>query len=84
MTIESFESVRTLDDLDTLDGAVIVAGYREFDRDAPWPGENRGRAYWHGCRNAAIDHYVIPKDDAAAQLAHAWVRRSRLKETAHA
>lgn len=68
--MSAFEPVRTLEDLLTLDPHEITAGYTEFQRGDPEPGPNRGRAYWHGWRNAAIDHGQIEKDDAAAQLAH--------------
>lgn len=72
-----FEPVRTLADLNSLDHAEISAGYLDFSADDPWPGENRGRAYWHGWRTGAIDHGAIPKDDAAAQLAHEYVQAQR-------
>jgi hypothetical protein len=65
----TFEPVRTKADLDALEHDEIVAGYLEYRSDDPEPGPNRGRAYWHGWRNAAIDHGRIPKDQAAAQLA---------------
>ena len=77
MGSNNFEPVRALWDLDALDDDEIVAGYREFSKDDPWPGVNRGRAYWHGWRNAAIDVGLIEKDDAAAQLAHEWMARQR-------
>jgi hypothetical protein len=65
----TFEPVRTIAELEKLDADEIVAGYLEYGPDDPEPGPNRGRAYWHGWRNAAIDHGRIPKDDASAQLA---------------
>jgi len=65
-----FEPVATKADLETLDHAEIVAGYCEWNRDDPEPGPNRGRAYWHGWRNAAADHGQIPQDWAMASLAH--------------
>ncbi len=66
----NFEPVRTIADLDSLDHGEIVAGYVEYEPGDPEPGINRGRAYWHGWHNAAIDHHQIEKDDAAAELAH--------------
>lgn len=65
----NFAPVRTKADLDTLDHDEIVAGYTETKRGDPEPGPNRGRAYWHGWRNAMIDFGEIPKDDAARDLA---------------
>lgn len=77
----TFEPVRTVADLETLDHDEILAGYMEWRAGDPEPGPNRGRAYWHGWRNAAMDHRAIPLDDASAQLAHelvstGWLRRS--------
>lgn len=76
-----FVPVRTIADLETLDSDDITAGYMEWHAGDPEPGPNRGRAYWHGWRNAAIDHRAIEKDEAAAQLAYevvktGWLRRS--------
>lgn len=73
----TFEPVRTLIDLDSLDDDEIVAGYREWTPDTPEPGANRGRAYWHGWRNASINHRVIPNDAASRQLAHEYAHRER-------
>lgn len=74
--LHPFAPVGTLADLDTLNEDEIVAGYREFRRDDPPPGANRGRAYWHGWRNAARDSGMIEGDDAMAALAAEYVRRT--------
>jgi hypothetical protein len=66
----TFQPVATLADLETLDATEISAGYREFERGDPEPGPNRGRAYWHGWRNAAMDAGQIERDAAAWQLVH--------------
>ena len=51
--------VATLADLETLDEAEIIEGFR--DGYEGWPcGENRSRSYWHGWRNAMIDKGRIP------------------------
>lgn len=73
----NYPPVATQDDLATLDEAEIVQGYLDFRRGDPEPGANRGRSYWHGWRNAAIDHGQIKKDDAAAALAHDVAPRRR-------
>jgi len=72
-----FAPVRTLDDLDTLSEADIIEGYTTAQRGDPEPGENRGRAFWHGWRNRMIDLGVIEGDDAAAALVAAWRERER-------
>lgn len=66
----TFEPVRTLADLESLDEAEILFGYLETKRGDPEPGPNRGRSYWHGWRNRMIDYGEIPPDDASRQLAH--------------
>jgi hypothetical protein len=66
----NFPPVETAADLATLDHAEIVAGYMEFRPGDPQPGPNRGRAYWHGWRNAAIDHGEAKPDAASARLVH--------------
>lgn len=73
----NFEPVRTLADLDTLDSADIGEGYSTAQRGDPEPGENRGRAFWHGWRNRMIDYGVLANDAASQQLAHEYIERSR-------
>lgn len=63
-----FEPVRTRVDLQSLDEKDIVEGYMSAERGDPEPGENRGRAFWHGWRNRMMDLGVIPLDDASRQL----------------
>ena len=70
----TFEPVRTKADLDTLDIAEIVEGYRSAERGDPEPGPNHSRAYWHGWRNRMIDLGELPLDEAAMQLAHDVIR----------
>ena len=64
----NFEPVSTLADLETLDGEQIAEGYRSFERGDPEPGPNRGRSFWHGWRNAAMDHHELQPDSASRQL----------------
>ncbi len=73
----SFEAVTTMEDLLTLDEGDIVAGYREFRRGDPEPGPNRGRAYWHGWKNASRDHHCEPPTPEAAQLAREFLAHQR-------
>ncbi len=77
----NFDPVLTVSDLDTLDRAEILAGYREFVSGDPEPGANRGRAYWHGWRNAARDHGQIPGDWAMAALIRDMIRCGRIRVT---
>jgi hypothetical protein len=77
--MSKFEPVSTYADLLTLDKDDIVAGYRSAESGDPEPGENRGRAFWHGWRNRMIDLGHLPRDDAAKQLAREFVAIHRAK-----
>jgi hypothetical protein len=79
----NFIPVSTKAELDTLDDAEIFAGYIGFERGDPEPGPNRGKAYWHGWRNAAIDTKVWPMDEAASQLAHEVAAATRAERAAN-
>lgn len=70
----SFEPVRTLKDLETLDLAEIVEGYMAAQRGDPEPGLNRGRAYWHGWCNRMRDIGELPPNDASSSLAAEMVK----------
>lgn len=72
-----FEPVRTLEDLATLDEAETMAGYHDGREGLPEPGNNRSRAYWHGWRNGAVDGGFREKDEAQAELAHAYCEREK-------
>ena len=69
----NFEPVSTLADLRSLDDDEIVEGYLSYLSGDPEPGPNRGRSFWHGWRNGAIDAGDIPIDDAARELASQWM-----------
>lgn len=77
----NFVQVTTLADLDALDDAEVVAGYLSAERGDPEPGENRGRAFWHGWRCRMMDFGEIPVDAAHADLVRAYVARSRSGST---
>jgi ribosome modulation factor len=72
-----FAPVRTLADLDTLDDAEVVEGYRDGLANEPEPGNNRSRSYWHGWRNGMSDRGLRAIDEAQRELARAVVARSR-------
>lgn len=78
--MSEFRPVTTLADLDALDGAEIVEGYRAGFAGEPEPGNNRSRSYWHGWRNGSVDGRHREKDAAQAELArvvHAEYQRAR-------
>lgn len=76
----AFEPVRTLADLESLNSDEILEGYLSADRGDPEPGENRGRAYWHGWRNRMIDLHVIQPDDASRNLVREVLASNRLQK----
>lgn len=72
-----FVPVRTKEELDTLNSDDIHDGYMSAERGDPEPGENRGKAYWHGWRNRMIDMHQLPSDDASRRLAREVVAADR-------
>ncbi|WP_063695121.1 hypothetical protein [Bradyrhizobium embrapense] len=77
----NFAPVSTLADLETLEHEQIREGYRSAERGDPEPGPNRGRAFWHGWRNAMIDLGELPGDDASRSLAREYAAAQRQRAT---
>lgn len=69
----NFAPVRTVAELNTLNGDEILDGYRSADAGDPQPGLNRGKAFWHGWRNRMIDRGEIEPDAASRQLAKEYL-----------
>lgn len=67
------EKVSTLDELDSLEESLVVAGYK-WGLDNAWEPES-SRSFWHGWRNAQIDRGRIPPDVESTSLARAVVDR---------
>lgn len=72
-----FEPVRTLDDLDSLSETDMIEGYTSGERGDPEPGENRGRAFWHGWRCCMFDLGQLKADDFHRKLVRDWLARQR-------
>jgi hypothetical protein len=64
-------------ELDGLDDADLLEGYRDGRAGEPEPGDNRSISYWHGWRNGAADGGHRPIDAAQRELARAMVARTR-------
>ena len=79
--MSNFEPVSTYADLQTLNEDEILDGYLSAERSDPEPGQNRGRAYWHGWRNRMIDLGALPHDDATANLAREYLAAQRAIRT---
>jgi len=75
--MSNFVPVATLDDLDSLPEGEQLEGYLSAERGDPEPGENRGRAFWHGYRMRMMDWGVIPIDDTHRKLVRDWLARER-------
>lgn len=69
------DPVLTLADLDALDDAELMEGYWDGRENAPAPGANRSRAYWHGWRNGQVDGHHAEPDGAMRELARAYLSR---------
>lgn len=69
--------VSTLEDLATLDDDEVLEGYRDGLDNAPEPGGNRSRSYWHGWRNGMADRGRIQPDGAMRQLAREYIEAKR-------
>lgn len=81
-----FAPVTTLDDLDSLDHADVLEGYKSAERGDPEPGENRGRAFWHGWRCRMFDFGELKAPREHLELTKAYVdriRRQRTADTSH-
>ncbi len=69
--------ITTLIDLDSLDDAEVLVGYRDGLEGDQEPGDNRSLSYWHGWRNGRVDGGHTLKDAAQARLAREVVRSRR-------
>lgn len=76
----NFQPVRTLDDLDALDATEMTEGYLSTERGDPEPGENRGRAFWHGWRCRMMDYGEIEADANHRLLVKNWLARERVRK----
>lgn len=71
-----YQPVTTMEDLDTLDEAEVMAGYWSGRAGDPEPSHNLvTRSRWHGWRNGAMDGGHIPHDAAAQALASAYIEQ---------
>lgn len=72
-----FTPVCTLEELDALNEGEMLEGYLSAQRGDPEPGENRGKAFWHGWRNRMMDKGELSHDEASRILAHLFLERER-------
>tara|TARA_R110000823_G_scaffold226788_2_gene354338 strand:+ start:5165 stop:5521 length:357 start_codon:yes stop_codon:yes gene_type:complete len=71
--------VTTLEELQTLDEAALVRGYRAgLSNSADWTERERG--YWHGYLNGMVDGGHAKTSREQAELAHEYVKRGGLRD----
>lgn len=76
----NFAPVATLEELDALNPAEILEGYTAAERGDPEPGENRGKAYWHGWCNRQRDYGALPQTAETKLLVKAYMARRRVEQ----
>lgn len=69
--------VETLEELDALDDGEIIEGYFDGRQNAPEPGHNRSKSFWHGWRNGMVDGHHRASDGAQMVLAKLFAERLR-------
>lgn len=69
--------ITTLEELDALDEAELLAGWRDANRGDPEPGANHTRSYHHGWRTRMMDLGEIPIPPEHQELTRLWVARNR-------
>lgn len=77
-----FAPVTTLADLDSLAVEDVVDGYRDGRADAPEPGNNRSRSYWHGWNVGQMDIGRRPVPPEHRALVAASIARERQQRSA--
>ena len=76
-----FAPVTTLADLNSLDQEQIIEGYLTAQRGDPEPGENRGRAFWHGWRCRMFDCGQLTPDAGHIRLVREYVLSCRARHS---
>ena len=75
--MSEYQPISSARELEVLDEADCVAGYRAGLDGSPEPGSDKSKSYWHGWRNGMMDKGRLPIDGAARNLAHEFVRSQR-------
>lgn len=75
--MSEFQPIRTIAELDLLDADEMLVGYNDGLNNAPEPGSDKSRSYWHGWRNGIVDRGFAELDSAQRELADAVVRSWR-------
>ena len=71
------EPITDAAELDALDDAELLEGYRDGRSGDDEPGGNRSLSYWHGWRNGRMDGGHDEIDAAARELARSVIARNK-------
>ncbi|MDB5460196.1 MAG: hypothetical protein JWO72_1937 [Caulobacteraceae bacterium] len=74
--VAEFQPVCTVRDLESLDDDEIFAGFQAGLQGTSEPYDSRGRSYWHGWRNGAVEGGYMRRDDAQRALSADIQRRT--------
>lgn len=69
----TYVPIRRAKQLENLDDAEMLEGYRDGFKNEPEPKGNRSISYWHGWRNGAVDGGYREIDSAQGELARDYV-----------
>lgn len=67
--------VTTLEELDSLDSDIVLAGYRAGLGFTEINYTMKDKAYWHGYLNGQVDSKQMPISNAQSMLAKLFVER---------
>lgn len=67
--MSEYNPITTVIELGALDDDEMVEGYRAGFLNAPEPGSDKSKSYWHGWRNGMVDGGHAPIDCAQTILA---------------
>lgn len=69
-----FLPIETVGDFRCLDDGEVLEGYFDGFHNAPPPGSDRSRSYWHGWRNGRVDAGLAEADPPYLALRRAFLR----------
>lgn len=80
--VSRHQPVTTLEELDALDDAELLAGFLSAEKGDPEPGANHTRSFHHGWRTRMMDLGEIAIPAEHRHLVAQWCARVRIKRSA--
>ena len=77
LRVSAHRPVTTLEELDALDEAEMMAGFLSAEKGDPEPGANHSRSFYHGWRTRMMDLGEIPIPPEHRELTLQWGARMR-------